>query len=690
MSAGSSAPAADIGPRTPRPEPRVNALAMLSAGAAAAVAYVLALSTNVLPPPGFAVVLFAATPVLAAVSLPVIAARAAAEDDDGLRWFFAGLLVALPAMLLQLVSLPLVAPGGGALGTSNSGNAALYLAFHVAVAAGALLGLAGVRGRWRRWFVAGGWVLVAALAAGLVPLPPLLTDSGDFTVTLTVADLVLGGVTAAVAVACALRSGRAAMPLHTAVCVALSLSAYDLVLNGISARRFDPVWWSSLSMRVATYAVLAAVAVGVVLRQLATQERYAEQELTRRERQLRDSLATTQELLAEVVRNTEALQRALLPTEIVAPPGVEVAARQRTSGEDAVWNTWYDTVPLAWGGVALVVGLVEGQDVTAAPVVGLVRGALRSYALEGHPPGIVLERANAFLLSAGAVRPVTVAYAEVYPDDRLATIAVAGAPSVVVTEAGGRQTSLAARSGTQLGVAADGRWGETTILLAEGAAVVLSTEPAVVATAPDSPQIPTARRSGAAPISPAGLADEVVGQVPEGTPLAVVVARPGAAHHASVHRTLPVHRMSAGVARSWVADLFRVWQESGTLPASAATADHGHTAELLITELVSNSVRHGDLSVEVRVALAGLRLRVSVFDSSHRMPVLRRAGEGDTAGRGLFLVESMASAWGVEVRDEGGKDVWLELDLASPAQDAAEGAELDEDALLAAFSDDDL
>ena len=660
---------------------------MLAAGATAAVAYVLALSTNLLPPPGFAVVLFAATPVLAAVALPVLASRAAAEDDDDLHRVVAGLAVALPAMLLQLVSLPLVAPGGGLLGTSNSANAALYLAFHAALVVGALLALLRVRGRWRRWFVVGGWLVVAGVAAGAVAVPLLLLDSGEFTALLIGTDLVLGGVTAAVAAVWAIRSGRTARPLQTAICVALSLSAYDLVLNAISARRFDPVWWSSLSMRVATYGVLAAVAVVVVLRQLARQERYAEQELTRRERQLGDSLTTTQELLAEVVRSTEALQRALLPNEVVAPPGVQVAARQRTSGEDAVWNTWYDTVPLSWGGVALVVGRVDGQDVSAAPVVGLARGALRSYALEGHPPGVVLGRANAFLLSAGVTRPVAIAYAEVYPDDRLVTIAVAGASSVVLADAGGAQTPFAARPGPELGLAPTGRSGKTTILPPEGAAVVLSTEPGPAGTAPEAPQIPEARQPGAAGPSPAALVDAVVDHVPAGTAVAVVAARPDAAHHASVVRTLPVHRMSAGVSRAWITDLFRVWQESGTLPASPATSAHGDVAELLITELVSNAVRHSDLSVEVRVVLSGSRLRVSVSDSSHRMPVLRQVSDDQTSGRGLFLVDSLSSGWGVDVREEGGKTVWFELDLAAPPE---QGEELDEDALLAAFSDDDL
>jgi len=50
---------------------------------------------------------------------------------------------------------------------------------------------------------------------------------------------------------------------------------------------------------------------------------------------------------------------------------------------------------------------VEGHELAAASVMGMVRGAVRSHALEGHPRSIVLQRVSAFLASAGTDRPCT-------------------------------------------------------------------------------------------------------------------------------------------------------------------------------------------------------------------------------------------------------------------------------------------
>ena len=64
------------------------------------------------------------------------------------------------------------------------------------------------------------------------------------------------------------------------------------------------------------------------------------------------------------------------------------------------------------------------------------------------------------------------------------------------------------------------------------------------------------------------------------------------------------------------------------------------------------------------LSLPGPYLRIEVGDSSHRMPVMP-GGEVDldaTSGRGLVLVDAMASRWGVQ-SDGLGKRVWVELDL---------------------------
>jgi anti-sigma regulatory factor (Ser/Thr protein kinase) len=84
---------------------------------------------------------------------------------------------------------------------------------------------------------------------------------------------------------------------------------------------------------------------------------------------------------------------------------------------------------------------------------------------------------------------------------------------------------------------------------------------------------------------------------------------------------------------------------------------------LLVTELVTNGVRHGSQrgAVEVAVALNDEKVRVEVSDAGRGFdppdaPMPRRDGTG---GWGLQLVDRVASTWGVNVND--GTCVWFEL-----------------------------
>ena len=85
-------------------------------------------------------------------------------------------------------------------------------------------------------------------------------------------------------------------------------------------------------------------------------------------------------------------------------------------------------------------------------------------------------------------------------------------------------------------------------------------------------------------------------------------------------------------------------------------------ARVLVSELVTNAVVHGcsspRLSVEAR---AGDVLFVGVGDDDGRYPVMRDGDEDALGGRGLHLLESLASRWGVRP-DAPGKVVWFELD----------------------------
>jgi DNA-binding NarL/FixJ family response regulator len=102
--------------------------------------------------------------------------------------------------------------------------------------------------------------------------------------------------------------------------------------------------------------------------------------------------------------------------------------------------------------------------------------------------------------------------------------------------------------------------------------------------------------------------------------------------------------------------------------ASAAVSAWGRqevedAVTLLISELVTNAVRHARSVVEVVIRLLPERVRVEVRDNSPDPPQPREADAEDESGRGLILVDALAHAWGVEAREDG-KSVWFEVLLS--------------------------
>lgn len=124
---------------------------------------------------------------------------------------------------------------------------------------------------------------------------------------------------------------------------------------------------------------------------------------------------------------------------------------------------------------------------------------------------------------------------------------------------------------------------------------------------------------------------------------------------------LPCDPQSVRAARHFVSDALRDWGQTEQLV---------DTAELLVSELVSNALLHAHSSVEVVLRYAEDTTRVEVSDTSGRDVVRRRHSLSATTGRGLMLVDQLAAAWGV-TRRRGGKIVWFEVrpGMAEPEPD---------------------
>lgn len=94
-------------------------------------------------------------------------------------------------------------------------------------------------------------------------------------------------------------------------------------------------------------------------------------------------------------------------------------------------------------------------------------------------------------------------------------------------------------------------------------------------------------------------------------------------------------------------------------------AEAQDTALLLTTELVTNAIEHGGGPAVLDAAVRERSLRVTVADASPVTPRPKLPAELDELserGRGLFLVDALASRWGSEP-NASGKAMWFEVDL---------------------------
>ena len=121
------------------------------------------------------------------------------------------------------------------------------------------------------------------------------------------------------------------------------------------------------------------------------------------------------------------------------------------------------------------------------------------------------------------------------------------------------------------------------------------------------------------------------------------------------NRSFPADVTSPCAARRFVATLLGHSDHQST-----------QTALVLTSELVTNAVLHAGTRVDVRVELEAGHVRVEVSDGDPHLPGPMECLPDALGGRGLFLVQELASAWGAETSGVG-KVVWFTLPTGAPS-----------------------
>ncbi len=170
------------------------------------------------------------------------------------------------------------------------------------------------------------------------------------------------------------------------------------------------------------------------------------------------------------------LQTSLLPDHLGRHPGVAVAARYVAGSQVAeVGGDFYDVVELTGGRLALVIGDVEGHDMTAATVMGELRSALRAYLLIEQDPGAVLGLLDHYAFLRADQRLATTCLAVLDTSTRTLELASAGHPMPLLAPGRDPAALLRADPGPPVGIG-EGAYATARFVLPDSGTLVLFTD----------------------------------------------------------------------------------------------------------------------------------------------------------------------------------------------------------------------
>jgi serine phosphatase RsbU (regulator of sigma subunit)/anti-sigma regulatory factor (Ser/Thr protein kinase) len=361
------------------------------------------------------------------------------------------------------------------------------------------------------------------------------------------------------------------------------------------------------------------------------------------------------------------LQRSLLQQREPDQAAVQIATRYLPGQAGAaVGGDWLDVIALSGSRVGLVVGDVAGHGIHAAATMGRLRTAVRTLAdLDLEPEELLTRLDDVVSRMADEHSDVTdlsatCLFAVYDPITRCVTMARAGHPVPAVMAPGCEPEYADLPASPPLGVGGF-PFEERQIELPEGSLLVLFTDGLVesreremdTGLAAMSKVLSALGRQPSEPSSLQIACDTLIETLtpdPAGDDdAALLIARTAALPPDRVASwELPAQPAIVAEARARAARQLKEWGLDELL----------FTTELLVSELVTNAIRHAEPPIQLRMIL-DTTLSCEVSDASVTAPRHRRADRYDEGGRGLMLVARLAGRWGTRYTPAG-KTIWAQ------------------------------